>query len=278
MAVSSSAYFSNAIVGVPQAGGDMNIYQQDLSPKFAIGTKFERQDGCVFRYAHFGAACSRGQIVTPDLLESAVFYTANCLMATASAFQQTMERAGLYPNMSGSRFVVAHLSSVTADTYAGGYLSISSGTGLGYTYRIRGNQASNGTSCIFELYETLQAGCDNTSDISIAPSKYANLQPCISGTTDLSIPVGIACISISTAWGWIQTKGLCGVSCASSLNHAYKAIVSTLDAGEAAEWGEYVSGATQLALASELAKHLEIGKVVLATATSGHAVIDLALE
>ena len=50
MAVASNTnYYSNAIVGVPQVGSDINIHQLDSTPKFAVGYGFERADGAKFR-------------------------------------------------------------------------------------------------------------------------------------------------------------------------------------------------------------------------------------
>lgn len=279
MAVSTDSYFSNALVGIPQVGGDVNIYDSHATPHFAIGTKFERQDGAIFRYAHFGVATNRGLLVAPNMNQSAMAYTASAIIASNSVFQQTMERAGLYPNMVGSRFIVTQFGSITADTWAGGYISICSGTGIGYTYRIRHVLASSGTSCIMELYEPLEAAIDDTAIIAIAPSKYANVGPATGLATSVGLAVGVACSTIATSspYGWIQTKGIVGVMASSALT-IDNVVVPSLTSGNVRDYGEAVSGATQLALATELSKHQVIGRCVLNAATSSNAIIDLLLE
>ena len=70
MAVSSSSYFSNSIVGQPQVGADIDIYESSTSPKYAVGFGFTRADGCKYRYAHFGATTNRGVMVSTDLSET----------------------------------------------------------------------------------------------------------------------------------------------------------------------------------------------------------------
>jgi len=280
MAVSTNSYFSNSLPsGELAVGAGINLFGQDASPKFAIGTRVQRQDGSVYRYVHFGAVTSRGQVVAPDLNESAQIYTANSVIATSSAFQMNDEQTGTYPNMIGSKYLVLQIGTKTADQYAGGYVTISSGTGLGYTYRIKGNQASNGTATTFELYDKVQVGLDATGDLAIAPSKYANVKPGLSVSTNLALAVGVAVAGASTAgyYGFVITKGVIGVPQSGTLTTGNLAILSNTDAGCVEAYG---NGATT-ATGSGLVPYLDIpviGKVVLAAATSGHAIINVELE
>ena len=218
MAVNANCYFSNAIVGVPQvAAGQVNVYKEDTTARFAIGTKFERQDGAVFRYAHFGATVdSAGLLCSVDVSESSTTLKPGVVVASSSTYQMPEETTGVYPNMLGSKYMLITLASVQTDTYAGGYITISSGNSASsHTYRIKGNTATgnpdSGNTRI-ELYEKLQAGLNSSQGFTITGSRYANLEANLPATgTDLA--AGVTMISITTAndYGWVQTQGICGV-------------------------------------------------------------------
>lgn len=241
MAVTAKSYFSNAIVGVPQvAAGQVNVYKEDTSPKFAIGTKFERQDGAIFRYSHFGAAVgSAGLLCCSDVTESGTTMKPLVVVASSSTYQMPEETVGLYPCMKGSKYVVVTLASVQTDHYAGGYFSLSS-AGLsqvgGYTYRIKGNTKTGDPSSgniRIELYDKLCDGINSSDAFTITGSRYSNLEAGLASTgTDL--PAGVNMIPITTAgdYGWVQTKGLVGVKCgASTILAGRNVAMSTATAG-----------------------------------------------
>lgn len=281
MAVSTSSYFSNAIVGVPQIGADVNVLESHATPKFAIGTKFERQDGCVFRYSHFGAATTKARVVASNLNSAALIYSANAVIATSSAFQNAGEQPGVYPGMIGSRFVVLQIGTVAAGKFDGGYIGISSGTGLGQIYHIKRTYASNGTATTLELYEKIQVGLDATGDIVIAPAKYNNLEPAIAIQTDVSTAVGVSLATIATSspWAWVQVRGRALVAQAAGATEGSWAVVSDSDTGYCEDAGIGIAASTTgNTLANLLKVRQKIGTFVMPTATSGNAIVDLAIE
>jgi hypothetical protein len=279
MAVNANSWFSNSIPGAASIGLDSDIYISGSTPKYALGHKVERSDGSVYRYVHFGAAVSRGRVVAPNMNNAAYIYSQNAIIATSSAFQQSNEPTGMYPSMINSRYFAAILGTITADKYAGGYLVVSSGTGIGYTYRIKGNQVSNGTATIFELYDKIAVGMDATSDIAIGTCKYQDCQPALAATTNLALAVGVAVADQDLDdYGFIQTRGLIGVGQVGTLTTGSMATLSTAVAGQVIAYGQ---GAAASDTGSGLVPKLDvpvIGNVVLATATSGNALINLTLE
>jgi len=228
MSVSTSSYFSNSLVGVPQvAGGQVDIYERTAAPRFALGTKFERQDGAIFRYAHFSGATSAGMVMAGCGSSTSVSMVTTASAAPSSTYQMANEQPGVYPGSVGSRYLVScgtvgAAVSVTANMYAGGYLTIaSSGTqgGIGNTYRIKSNTATGvpATGLMrFELYDPLLVVAATNMTIAVAGNKYSDLIPInpLAQTTPTiaSLPVGIVPI-IQTAgyFGWVQTKGITGV-------------------------------------------------------------------
>ena len=239
MAVTANSYFSNAIVGVPQvAAGQPNVYKEDTTAKLAIGTKFERQDGAVFRYSHFGATInSAGLLCHVDVSESGTVLKEAAVVASSSTYQMADEQPGVYPNMLNSRYMVVTLASVQTDTYAGGYITISSGnSATTHTYRIKGNTATgvpDSGNVRVDLYEPLKAGLNSSTGIMITGSRWANLEASLPSTGS-DLVAGVSMIPITTAndYGWVQTKGIAGVLAGESTILACQAVgMSTETAG-----------------------------------------------
>ena len=278
MAINTNSYFSNSLPsGEMSVGAGIDLFSEVANPKFAIGTKVQRADGNVYRYAQFGAITSAGFVVAPKMKESAQAYSANAIIATSSAFQQPTETTGVYPSMLGSKYVVAQIGTKTADQFAGGYFGVVSGTGIGNTYRIKGNKASNGTATTIELYDTIVKGLDTTSDITIAPSKYANLEAATADvTTDTALPVGVTLVDIGTdgSYGWVLTKGITGVRQGLNILPGIMAVLSSDNAGRVASFG---CGASTAPTTSQIDIPI-IGVCVQDSATSAHALIDVGLE
>jgi hypothetical protein len=217
MAVSTTSYFSNATVGVPQVAGDFNVFQIDTTPKLAIGTKFERQDGAVFRYSHFGVAITSAGLVLASSITNNMVNTAACVVASSSTYQMPVEQSGTYPNMKGSKFMIITKASITADDFQGCYAVIGS-TGLlhntGYTYRVKGNTATGDPvsgSLRLELYDKLQANLNSSTNVTIAGNAYSSLEPAFMYTNAVLAGVSMTSSSAADRWGWIQTKGIVAV-------------------------------------------------------------------
>jgi len=280
MAISTSTYHSNSLPsGELSVGVGIDLFANSTTPKVAVGTKAQRADGNIYRYGHFGAATAVGLVVSPDLNESQFAYNDNSVIATNSAFQQATESTGVYPGMVGSKYVVLLESSRTADQIAGGYITISSGTGIGYTYRVKGNKASNGTACTVELYDAILVGLDASSDVTVAASNYANLEAAVSGTTRNSLAVGVSVTAMSSGnFGWILTKGNIGIMDSGGLTQGKMAVLSSGEPGNVEAYG---LGAGASDTGSGLVTYLDapvIGQVANATATSGHCVVNVRLE
>lgn len=211
MAVASNTnYYSNAIVGVPQLGSDINVHQIDSTPKFAIGYGFERSDGNKFRYCQFGAATAASRVVSVDVSESAI--TANIATNTGLASDTTTAVAGeiVLPGAAGSHYVEVTATPANTQTFAGGYLGVTGGTSQGYIYRIKNSTATGTPStsrCRLQLWEPLVVSIDTTSDLSIFGSQYANLEA--ASVTGDALVVGVTVSAPSAnAYAWIQTKGI----------------------------------------------------------------------
>lgn len=205
MAVGTNYYHSNAFPGEVQLfRGD--IFRDDATPILPVGARIARADGSVYRYAHCGLAGVPGILVAQDFSESATADADNLFISPASANDTS-------DGTIGSRFIQVTLASVTADQFAGGYLITTTGTGLRYTYRIKGNNATGDPASgdyRLELYDPLQVAVDNTTDHTIIGNVYANLELASAATDHIVAGVNMVATTIDQFY-FVQTWGICGV-------------------------------------------------------------------
>lgn len=210
MAVSADSYFSNSIIGTPQVGADIDIFETSATPKYAVGFGFTRADGNKYRYVHAGALVARGTVVATDVSESNLAKIENVGATVAGATKKPGET--LAPNVAGSRYMQLVITA-TANQFAGGYINVCTGSGSGYTYRIAGNTATSaGTPTTGNIYldlkDPIASPIDSNTDIIIAGCTYANVE---GATTTDAFPAGVAVTGItSTAFGWVCTRGIIG--------------------------------------------------------------------
>jgi hypothetical protein len=236
MAVSSDVYFSNSIVGQPMTGTDIDIYEANTSPKYAIGFGFTRADGNKFRYCHFGLLTTTpGLLVATDISESYAPDSGGAVTVTASPNVYLGKYNGERVNCNaiGSRYMMLTVTA-TADEFAGGYVIVTSGTGYGWTYRIKGNTISGtgaSTESLFELDSPIVVALDCTQTaLTLVGSLYANVEAATA--TDKPV-VGATMSCVSTGgYGWICTHGVVAVKQGANLTgDGYMACLDTNVAG-----------------------------------------------
>jgi hypothetical protein len=224
MAVSTSSYFSNSIVGAPQLGADIDLYAAHTSPKYQVGFGITRGDGNKFRYSHFGALTAAGALTAVDRSESDQY-----AVIKAGALAASLTKVGgetMNVNAIGSRYA-ALVITATAHQFAGGYLVVHSGTGFGFTYHIKDNDATSAqitSNTVVQLYDPIVVALDSNSEITITGHNYANLEPI---TTTDPCPAGVAVTNVSASgYGWVQTRGPVGVLQDATIGTIAKGLVS----------------------------------------------------
>jgi len=229
MAFNANSYSSNAIQGIPQVGSDFNIFDTHATPAYALGTRIQRQDGNEFAYSHFGADTGPGLLVSNDLSEHG---TGAPLVGKIIAPASSVDTSD---STLGSKFIQVTIASVLAGEFDGGYLIVNQDTGVGYTYRIKGNNATGATATgdvRIELYEKLQVALVAATDITIIPNKYTNLEAAVVATNDML--AGVTCSTQTTAdkaYGWICTKGVVGIAVDGTITQGDNIAPSTTTAG-----------------------------------------------
>lgn len=259
MAVSTDSFFSGAKPGDQrQLVGNDTQFDQHSKPKHAVGTQMTTVDGRKFRYAHFGADTAAGLLVSQDLSESSLLDVD--LVAPGSAADTT-------DGTIGSFFVQATEAAVTADQFAGGYLSTEDDTGEGFTYFIKGNTATNDpvTGDIrIELVDSIQVAVVAATTGNILGSQYANLEAAT--TTDIAVAgVTASTMDVSDkAFGWVQTAGIATVGTDGTVVIGSGCIIAA-DAGEVAP-----------AVETDILER--VGVCYQVAADTEHSVIKLTLE
>lgn len=218
MAFSTTSWFNNGIVGIPQVGADVDIFETSTTPKVAVGTRFTRSDGNEYVYSHFGADAisSGGLVVATDLSESGSTNAGATIYASGSVTAIAGET--VKPGSSGSHYVQVIGKGISADQFAGGYLQVTDGDGFGYQYRIRGNtaavQLTSGSAYTYyvELYEPLQQTLASvqTTWHRIVGSRYANLESA-TPATDMWLAGVTTASHASGSYGWVQANGVAGI-------------------------------------------------------------------
>ena len=240
MALNANTYYSNSIQGIPGAGVDVNVETVDSSPRYPAGYLVERADGNRFRYCNIGTATNQGELVGPST-NGQLAYTGAAIIAPASATVVPQEYP-ITPGSIGSHYIQITLSSIAANKYQGAYAILTGGTGVGQTYRIVGNTASNnpttGTLYI-QLYEALQTAVTAQTGIIITQSMFTDLA--VTATTAPQVTGVLMGTTTSTnLWGWVCTHGVsgCAEDATNTITAGQQVIASPVTAGSYARAGQ----------------------------------------
>lgn len=211
MALDSAGYYSNSIQGAPGSGADVNLYDTHAAPKFNLGYKIDRADGNIYRYCHIGTATNAGNLVGPTQASGGATYNAVTVVAPASAVGVPQE----YPILAGqvgSHYVEVTVAGIAANKYKGSYLITTRGTGVGDTYRIIGNTATDTPATgnlRIQLAEAIKVAFTVNTGTIISTSQFTDLT--VSATTSTTV-TGVL-MSTTTAllpYAWVCTRGIQG--------------------------------------------------------------------
>lgn len=250
MALSSSTYYSNSIVGQMMAGADVDVTRADSAPKYPVGQGFTRADGNIFRYCHVGTATNAGQLVGPTTASGGATYGAAVVVTPTSATQEQIE-VPLYPGQVGSHYVELAISGIAANKYQGGYLIVTRGTGLGETYRIIGNTASGTpTSGVLhlKLNEPIKVALTAATGVIIVPSMFTDCAAAATTSTQVT-GVLMSTTTSTNLWAWVCTRGVvgCAEDATVSVTAGQQLVASRITAGS---YGTMNTGGLTLGVAA----------------------------
>lgn len=111
---------------------------------------------------------------------------------------------------SSVQVVTTTSTTVAANLLVGGFLTVTTGVGSGYTYKIASNPVSSAGSLTINLEDALFTNLTSTSRLDIVQNPYANVV--VNPTTASSAPVGVAIFPVNAgSYGWLQTHGPVGI-------------------------------------------------------------------
>src|SRR3990167_1922902 len=183
--------------------GPVTIAGQDILKSssyqyHSVGSYVESADGRGFRYCKVGATSTVAGKV----------YQGKALDATND--QPSGGHAVAAAAIGATAVTTTATLTVTADEFAGGYLSVVVTPGEGYTYRIKGHAAATAAVVTMNLEDPIQVALTTASRVIWAQHPYSGLV--IEPGTPTAAIAGVATHIITNAeYGWIQTKGACAV-------------------------------------------------------------------
>ena len=269
MAFNSQSTYNQAIMGIPQVGGNADIYVSNATPQWAVGTLMERADGSRYRYGVFGADTTQGKVVAYLEAETAEAVDKITVVAPASANTTT---DGSY----GYSFIEGTMVGVTADSYAGGYLTVSNNTGEGFCYRIKGNTATGApvaNNFRIEIWGKLQATLAANSDVVITGCKWNNLRTATPGENAASVASGVSICNVDVSerpYAWVQTRGITSVLQHGTVALGDPVVASTRTAGAIARWDTITANPNPIGSPIGVARGVDVD--------TGYCTVDLRVE
>lgn len=165
----------------------------EVDPSITLGARYEAPDGRVYRYVRAGASA----LVAGNVVQAPAEDTADQNIAgTTTAV--------------GATEITTGAMTVTANQYAGGYVTVTVTPGLANTYRIKSHAAYTAAAATFLLDEPILVALTSTSRLDFIPNPYNGVVAC--PTTRTSAIVGVAVNDITASrYGWVQVHGPCNV-------------------------------------------------------------------
>lgn len=182
-----------------------NIYEASSIAKHTPGDWTSFSDGRRYRYAYNGGvALAAGHVIqsAPETTN----YT-NLVVAVAAAI--------------GAKAVTITLGGValTANQMTLGTLHVNAGTGLGYTYAIKGHsaQATTTGNVTINLFDPLVIALDTTSYVTLTSNLWSKVVTAPASTPTGKV-VGVAiCVVPINYYAWLQTRGPAAVETVGTL-------------------------------------------------------------
>lgn len=164
-----------------------------------LGEKVESADR-TFRYCRAGEALTIGYLAVQE--DIATELTMAVLAGAVGAQSITFTNAA---------------NVTVAGEYDEGYAMISYGTGIGQTWKIKNiyitasgvKALASGSASTVEIDGPIGTALDTTSKLDLVKNLYADVNMTATATL---IPAGVPLVAVGSGdYGWLQTRGVCGV-------------------------------------------------------------------
>jgi hypothetical protein len=244
--------------------GDEKVAQSTKIGGLPLGTRMVLPDGRIFAHALAATVCVAGNIYQGKAVASGTALSEGKLAATAAV------------NATSVTVTMAGTGSMTLNEYEDGYLWVgsSTGTGLGRTYKIKGNTAAASTIAgVVHLYENdkiTSAIGGTTATVGLRENEFSNVLITTADTAYTNVVAGVAPVAATAcAYFWLQRRGPCAVNAPLTLIIGGPVVASSATAGAAASM-IVTAGTTKILT--------PIGYDMTSAASAGYSLIYLTLD
>jgi len=223
-----------------------------------IGEGVTLADQRKFRYAVAGEAITAGYLAVGPTPQTGL---SGLAVLTGAIGSQTI---------TFTNAAIATIDTVAECAYfAEGYVIVSYGTGLGQTFKINTlDPVATGAAGTIHLYDTIKTALATTSKIDIVQNTYNGV---IMDVLVTNVPAGVSLSGLTAAgdFGWLQTRGYCGVYADGTVDAAHDLVADGSTAGAVEGRSETI--ATTVAQA-------KVGKTYYAAANGYAHAVFLTIE
>ena len=175
------------------------ILQESVTPNSPLGTKLSLNDGRDFIYCkNGGTALAAGKIVSTP-----------AWVSTEANLATDNDTGGL----GTTSVLITTGSTVAANTYKEGYVSVDTSTGAGTSNKIKSHPTLVSAEGVFELYDPIVVAWGNSTTVSLVKNPYNGVIVSVaSGGTETGAQVGAPLIPVTASYFfWAQTRGICNI-------------------------------------------------------------------
>lgn len=119
---------------------------------------------------------------------------------------------------------------VTANQLTGGYMVVTTSTGVGYQYEIGTHAAASSAVVTLNLVDPIIVALDTNSRVDLVANPYSGV--IVNPATATGFPVGVAVAAVpATYYGWIQCRGVANVLADGAITVGTSLVASNATAG-----------------------------------------------
>ena len=181
--------------------GDEKVAQSTRIGGLALGTRMMLPDGRIFVHSRAGAtALVAGKLYQGKAGETNTIFISTLATATGVVGDKTI-------TVTVSGTVLAE------DTYADGYITLHTGTGIGSVYKVKSHPEADASTCVVALEPSdglVTAVAGGTTTAGMRKNEFDSVLLTTADTVGVNFIAGVApAVADANDYCWIQRRGAC---------------------------------------------------------------------